>query len=154
MHKSQVLPQKLGLKPQVLSSLLPALVNILNQWQKTGHLIMMTVLLIHHTGQATSLPTVNAVCEDDVCLKNICIIAKHALTSTHSACRAHVTDIHALTAADLLEKFLGPSSAHVDGELVSADGALKRANPAQQETPWSRGQHAPRAQNSRAKQVI
>ena len=74
--------------------------------------------------------------------------------SRNTAHRAQrVTDIHALTAADLLEKFLGPSSAAVDGELVSADGALKRANPVPKDAPWIRGPHAPQPQSSRERQA-
>jgi len=40
-------------------------------------------------------------------------------------------DIHALTAAVLLEKFLGPSTIQSQDELVSAEGTLKRADAAQ-----------------------
>lgn len=41
------------------------------------------------------------------------------------------TDIHAVTAAGLLEKFLGPSHDHSQDDLVSADGTLKRADVSQ-----------------------
>lgn len=40
-------------------------------------------------------------------------------------------DIHAITAAGLLEKFLGPSHDHSQDDLVSADGTLKRAGVSQ-----------------------
>lgn len=40
-------------------------------------------------------------------------------------------DIHAVTAAGLLEKFLGPSHDHSQDDLVSADGTLKRADVSQ-----------------------
>ena len=40
-------------------------------------------------------------------------------------------DIHAVTAAMLLEKFLGPSHDHFQDDLVSADGTLKRADVSQ-----------------------
>lgn len=40
-------------------------------------------------------------------------------------------DIHAVTAAVLLEKFLGPSHDQSQDDLVSADGTLKRADVSQ-----------------------
>ena len=40
-------------------------------------------------------------------------------------------DIHAMTAAVLLEKFLGPSHVQSQDELVSAEGTLRRADAAQ-----------------------
>lgn len=40
-------------------------------------------------------------------------------------------DIHAMTAAVLLEKFLGPSNVQSQDELVSAEGTLRRADAAQ-----------------------
>lgn len=48
-------------------------------------------------------------------------------------------DIHAMTAAVLLEKFLGPSTIQSQDELVSAEGTLKRADAAQR--PGNRTWH-------------
>lgn len=48
-------------------------------------------------------------------------------------------DRHAMTAAVLLEKFLGPSTIQSQDELVSAEGTLKRADAAQR--PGNRTWH-------------
>ena len=45
-------------------------------------------------------------------------------------------DMHAMTAAVLLEKFLGPSTIQSQDELVSAEGTLKRADAAQRPSTW------------------
>lgn len=44
---------------------------------------------------------------------------------------AQPLDIHAMTAAVLLEKFLGPSQKQAQDDLVPADGTLKRADVSQ-----------------------
>ena len=49
---------------------------------------------------------------------------------------AQPSDIHAMTAAVLLEKFLGPSQNHSQDDLVSADGSLKRADVQRPNHTW------------------
>ena len=54
-------------------------------------------------------------------------------------------DIHAVTAAVLLKKFLGPSYGQSQDALVSADGALKRADVSQ---PPNHTWHGPSTSNA------
>ena len=58
-------------------------------------------------------------------------------------------DIHAVTAAVLLEKFLGPSQDQSQDDLVSADGTLKRADVSQRPNQtW----HGPSTSNASSAQ--
>lgn len=59
-------------------------------------------------------------------------VTRFLLIDLHCWCREEQpVDIHAMTAAVLLEKFLGPSTVQSQDELVSAEGTLKRADAAQ-----------------------
>ncbi len=59
-------------------------------------------------------------------------VTRFLLTNLYCWCREEQpVDIHAMTAAVLLEKFLGPSTIQSQDELVSAEGTLKRADAAQ-----------------------
>ncbi len=59
-------------------------------------------------------------------------VARFLLTILHCWRREEQpVDIHAMTAAVLLEKFLGPSTIQSQDELVSAEGTLRRADAAQ-----------------------
>ncbi len=61
----------------------------------------------------------------------ICGIYNHHVLHTSVTFEEQPVDIHAMTAAVLLEKFLGPSTIQSQDELVSAEGTLKRADAAQ-----------------------